>query len=326
MTDRSLLEAVNLALGRALADDPRVLVLGEDVGIDGGVFRATEGLFQRFGATRVLDTPLAETVISGVAIGLAAQGFRPVAEIQFMGFIYPAIDQMLNHAARLRTRTRGRLTCPMVLRAPYGGGIHAPEHHSESTEALFAHVPGLKVVIPSSPARAYGLLLAAIADPDPVVFLEPERVYRSLREPVADDGRALPIGRAQVLRAGDDVTLLGWGAMLVEIQAAAAALAAAGIAAEVIDVCTLKPLDTATLLASVTRTGRVVIVHEAARTGGFGAEIAARIAEQALFALKAPVVRVTGYDTVMPLPRLEARYLPTTAEIVAAARQLMAYD
>jgi 2-oxoisovalerate dehydrogenase E1 component beta subunit len=326
VTDHNLLEAVNLALGRALANDPRVLILGEDVGIDGGVFRATDGLFERFGGQRVRDTPLSETVIAGLAIGLAAQGFRPVAEIQFMGFIYPTLDQLLNHAARLRTRTRSRLTCPMVLRAPYGGGIHAPEHHSESTEALFAHVPGLKVVIPSSPTRAYGLLLGAIADPDPVVFLEPKRVYRSLREPVNDDGGALPLGCACILRAGSDVTLISWGAMLVETLAAAEALAAEGIDAQVLDVATLKPLDTQTLLASVRQTGRVVIVHEAARTGGFGAEIAAQIAEQALFALKAPVLRVTGWDTIMPLPRLEDRYMPTTAEVVAAARQLMAYE
>jgi pyruvate dehydrogenase E1 component beta subunit len=326
MTDRSLLEAVNLALGRAMADDAVVVVLGEDVGIDGGVFRATDGLFQRFGARRVIDTPLSETVIAGVAIGLAAQGFRPVAEIQFMGFIYPAIDQMLNHAARLRNRTRARLTCPMVLRAPYGGGIHAPEHHSESTEALFAHIPGLKVVIPSSPARAYGLLLAAIADPDPVVFLEPKRVYRSLREPVADDGVPLPIGRCAVLQAGTDLSLISWGAMLVETRAAAAALATEGIAAEVIDVSTLKPLDTATLVASVRKTGRAIVVHEAARTGGFGAEIAACLAEAALFDLKAPILRVTGFDTVMPLPKLEHCYLPTTGEIVAAGRHLMSYE
>lgn len=326
MTDCSLLEAVNLALARALADDPRVVLLGEDVGVNGGVFRATNGLLQRFGAPRVRDTPLAETVIAGMAIGLAAQGLRPVAEIQFMGFIYPALDQLLSHAARLRNRTRGRLSCPMVLRAPYGGGIHAPEHHSESTEALFAHVPGLKVVIPSSPARAYGLLLAAIADPDPVIFLEPKRIYRSLREPVVDDGTPLPLSRAHVLRAGSDVTLISWGAMLVETLAAAEALAAEGVQAEVIDVATLKPLDEATLLHSVSRTGRAVIVHEAARTGGFGAEIAARIAEQALFSVKAPIVRVTGWDTVMPLPRLEHRYMPTAAEIVAAVRQQLAYE
>jgi pyruvate dehydrogenase E1 component beta subunit len=326
MTDCSLLEAVNLALARALADDPRVVLLGEDVGVNGGVFRATNGLMQRFGAPRVRDTPLAETVIAGMAIGLAAQGLRPVAEIQFMGFIYPALDQLLSHAGRLRNRTRGRLTCPMVLRAPYGGGIHAPEHHSESTEALFAHIPGLKVVIPSSPAQAYGLLLAAIADPDPVIFLEPKRIYRSLREPVVDDGVPLPLGRARVLRTGSDVTLISWGAMLVETLAAADALATEGLQAEVIEVATLKPLDEAALLDSVRRTGRVVIVHEAARTGGFGAEIAARVAEQALFSLKAPIVRVTGWDTVMPLPRLEHRYLPTAAEIVAAARQLLAYE
>lgn len=326
MTDATLLEAVNLALGRALTEDPQAVLLGEDVGINGGVFRATDGLLQRFGATRVRDTPLAETMIAGLAVGLAAQGFHPIAEIQFMGFIYPAVDQMLNHASRLRTRTRGRLSCPMVLRAPYGGGIHAPEHHSESTESLFTHIPGLKVVIPSSPAQAYGLLLAAIADPDPVLFLEPKRIYRSIREPVPDTGERLPLGRAFIRRAGADITLVSWGAMLTETLAAADALAATGIDAEVLDIATLKPLDDATLRASVGKTGRAVIVHEAARTSGFGAEIAARLAEDSLFSLKAPVVRISGFDTVMPLPRLERYYLPGAGEIVAAARGLMEYD
>ena len=265
MSEINLVQAVNLALGRAMADDPNVIVLGEDVGVDGGVFRATDGLFKRYGDKRVIDTPLAEAGITGVAIGLAAQGFRPVAEIQFTGFAYTCIDQLLNHAARLRTRTRGRLTCPLVLRAPAGGGIRAVEHHSESPEAMFAHIPGLKVVIPASPQQAYGLLLSAIRDPDPVVFLEPTRLYRAFRETVEDDGVGLPLERCIVVRPGRDVTVVSWGAMLREAGEAADRLAQEGVEAEVIDVATLKPLDTATILDSVGRTGRLVIVHEAPR-------------------------------------------------------------
>lgn len=321
----TLVEAVRLALDRALEDDERVVVLGEDVGVDGGVFRATDGLFGRFGAERVRDTPISEALLGGLPIGLAAMGFRPVVEIQFTGFIYPVIDQLVNHASRLRTRTRGRLSCPLVIRSPYGGGIHAPEHHSESPEALFTHIPGLRVVIPSSPAKAYGLLLAAIRDPDPVVFLEPTRLYRAAREPVVDDGVALPLDRAFVLREGGDVTLVSWGAMLTETLAAAAALAADGVAAEVIDVATLALLDFATILASVEKTGRCVIVHEAARTGGFGAEIAARLAAEGLVHLLAPIERVAGWDTVMPLPRLEQHYMPTEARIVAAVRRALEF-
>ena len=326
MTEITLVQAVNLALARAMEADRSVVVLGEDVGTDGGVFRATDGLLARFGEARVLDTPLAEAAIAGLSVGLAAQGFRPVAEIQFTGFIYPAIDQMVNHASRLRTRTRGRLTCPMVLRSPCGGGIHAPEHHSESPEAMFAHVPGLRVVIPSSPARAYGLLLAAIRDPDPVVFLEPTRLYRAVKEDVADDGQALPLDRAFVLRDGTDLTLVTWGAMVTETLAAADTLAAEGVDSEVIDLATLKPLDADTLLASVTKTGRCVIVHEAPLTGGFGAEVAARLAERALTSLLAPIERVTGYDIVMPLPRLEHHDMPGEARILAAARRALAYQ
>ena len=325
MAEMSLVQAVNHALVRAMADDPTVLVLGEDVGVDGGVFRATDGLLARFGAERVFDTPLAEGAIAGVSVGLAAQGFRPVAEIQFTGFIYPTIDQMLNHASRLRTRTRGRLTCPMVLRAPCGGGIRAVEHHSESPEALFAHIPGLRVVIPSSPKRAYGLLLAAISDPDPVVFLEPTRLYRAAREDVADDGAALPLDRCFVLREGRHITLVTWGAMVVETLGAADRLADDGVEAEVIDVATLKPIDTDTILGSVAKTGRCVIVHEAPRTGGVGAEIAAVLAERGLTSLLAPVQRVAGWDTVMPLPRLEHAYMPSVARIVEAARRALEY-
>jgi len=312
MPEINLVQAVNLALARAMAEDTNVLVLGEDVAAEGGVFRATDGLLARFGGDRVFDTPLAENAIAGLSVGLAAQGFRPVAEIQFTGFIYPAIDQLVNHASRLRTRTRGRLTCPMVMRSPAGGGIRAIEHHSESPEAMFAHIPGLRVVIPSSPARAYGLLLAAIRDPDPVVFLEPTRLYRAAREEVDDDGAALPLDRCFVLREGSDITFVTWGEE--------------GVNVEVIDVATLKPLDSDSLLASVAKTGRCVIVHEAPLTGGFGAEIAARIAENGLTSLLAPIERVTGWDTMMPLPRLEQYYLPGEARILAAARRILAYQ
>ncbi|NIP15959.1 MAG: alpha-ketoacid dehydrogenase subunit beta [Pseudomonadales bacterium] len=320
MTEHTLLEAVNLALRRAMAEDDRVVVLGEDVGVVGGVFRATDGLLQAFGPARVFDTPLAETGIAGVAVGLGVQGFRPVAEIQFMGFIYAAIDQLANHAARMRTRTRGRQSCPLVLRAPFGGGIHAPEHHSESAEAMLAHIPGLRVVIPSSPRSAYGLLLAAIRDPDPVVFLEPKRLYRSAKEAFQDDGAALPLDRCHIVRPGKDLTLVTWGAMVQETLAAAEQLSAKGVAAEVVDVATIKPLDGETICASVERTGRLVIVHEAPVTGGFGGEIAACVAERALYSLQAPILRVAGYDTVMPLARLEDHYMPSVSRIVRAAR------
>ena len=321
----NLVEAVNTALARAMQEDGTVIVLGEDVGIDGGVFRATEHLLDRFNSDRVRDTPLSEAMIGGLPIGLAAMGFRPVAEIQFMGFIYPVIDQLVNHASRMRTRTRGRLTCPLVVRAPYGGGVHAPEHHSESMEAMFAHIPGIRVVIPSSPARAYGLLLAAIRDPDPVVFLEPKRIYRAAREAVSDDGTALPLDRAFILRDGSDITLISWGAMLTETFSAADALQADGISCEVIDVATLKPLDADTILNSVAKTGRCIIAHEAPLSGGFGAEIAARLAGEGLLHLLAPVERVAGWDTVMPLPRLEHHYMPGTERIVAAARRALEY-
>lgn len=322
----TLIEAVTLALARALADDPSVLVLGEDVGVNGGVFRATAGLQQRFGSARVLDTPLDETTIAGLAVGLAAQGMKPVAEAQFDGFVYPMLDQIACHAARLRNRTRGRLHCPMVLRMPWGGGIRAPEHHSEANEAIFTNIPGLRVVMPSSPQRAYGLLLAAIREPDPVVFCEPKRIYRQYKEAVADDGEALPLDVCFVLRDGSDVTLVAWGAQVKEALEAADALAAEGISAEVIDVATLRPLDFDTIAESVARTGRCVIVQEAPRTAGFGAEIAARLAEQSMYDLRAPVERVTGWDTHIPLFRLEMKYLPSVERIVAAAKRAVAHD
>ena len=321
----TLIEAVRVALARAMHDDDSVVVLGEDVGINGGVFRATDGLADEFGPDRVIDTPVSESSFVGVAVGMSTQGMRPIVEYQFMGFLYPGLDQLANHASRLRNRTRGRLTCPLVVRAPYGGGVHAPEHHSESFEAMLAHIPGLRVVIPSSPAKAYGLLLAAIRDPDPVVFLEPKRLYRSMHEQIDDDGAALPLDRCFTLRSGDDLTLVTWGACTVETLAAADALAAEGVGTDVIDVATIKPVDMQTILRSVSRTGRCVIVHEAPRTGGVGAEIAAGLADEGLTSLLAPVARVTGYDTVMPLFRNEHHYLPSEQRVLDAAHRVLEY-
>jgi 2-oxoisovalerate dehydrogenase E1 component beta subunit len=323
MAKVTLIEAITMALAHEMERDESVIILGEDVGVNGGVFRATAGLQERFGADRVMDTPLAESMIAGLSVGMASQGMKPVAEIQFMGFIYPTVDQLINHAGRLRHRTRGRLTCPMVLRAPFGGGIHAPEHHSESTEALFAHMPGVRVVIPSSPARAYGLLLAAIRDPDPVVFLEPKRIYRLQKQEVSDDGQALPLDVCYTLREGDDVTLVTWGAMIFETLKAAEQLAQNDISCEVIDVATVSPVDMETILESVEKTGRLVIVHEAARSCGVGAEIAAEVAEKGIYDLEAPIQRVTGYDTVMPLFRMEYQYLPSVQRIVDAVRRTL---
>jgi len=323
MSEITLVEAVNLALARAMSEDKDVLLLGEDIGVNGGVFRATNGLQARFGRERVIDTPLAEGGIAGVAVGMAAMGLKPVAEIQFSGFIYPAIDQIINHASRMRNRTRGRLTCPMVLRSPCGAGIHAPEHHSESPEAMFAHMPGLRVVAPSSPARAYGLLLASVRDPDPVIFLEPTRLYRLFRQEVEDDGVELPLDACFILREGADATVVTWGAMVPETLAAAEKLEEEGVTIEVIDVATLKPLDVETILRSVEKTGRCVIVHEAPRTAGFGAEVAAEIAERALYSLLAPIKRVTGYDVIVPLAKLEKQYIPSVDRIVDGVRQVM---
>jgi pyruvate dehydrogenase E1 component beta subunit len=324
MAQITLIEAVTQALAYEMAHDDSVVVLGEDVGVNGGVFRATQGLQEKFGELRVLDTPLDETTIAGVTVGLAVAGKKPVAEAQFEGFIYPMMEQIACHAARMRNRTRGRLTVPAVWRAPWGGGIHAPEHHSEANEHLFTNVPGLRVVLPSSPARAYGLLLAAIRDPDPVMFFEPKRIYRQYKEEVPDDGEALPLDVCFVLRDGTDVTLVTWGAQVKECLEAADELAEKGISAEVIDVATLTPLDFDTIAESVTKTGRCVIVHEAPKTAGFGAEIAARLSEECLYSLLAPVERVTGFDTHIPLFRLEMKYLPSVERIVEAAERTLA--
>ena len=316
----TLVEAVNLALARELADDPDVVLIGEDIGRNGGVFRATVGLQERFGKLRVQDTPLAEGLIGGMAVGMAAQGIKVVAEIQFMGFLYPAIDQIANHMARLRHRTRGRLTCPVVVRMPHGGGIHAPEHHSESLETLLCHHAGIRVLCPSTPARAYGLMLAAIRDPDPVMFLEPTRLYRMARQEVQDDGVALPLDRCHLLRSGGDVTVVTWGAMTHDVLRAAEQLALEKIGCDVIDLSSLSPIDFDTILDSVAQTGRLVIVHEAARNVGLGAEIAATVAERGLYDLHAPIRRITGYDTITPYFKLEHDYIPSVARITDGIR------
>jgi len=321
----TLIEGVNMALAYELANDEDVYLLGEDIGINGGVFRTTDGLQSEFGDARVIDTPLAESMIAGLSVGMATQGLKPVAEMQFLGFIYSALDQIITQAARMRNRTRGRLSCPMVIRAPYGGGIHAPEHHSESTEALFAHIPGLKVVIPSNPNRAYGLMLAAIRDPDPVIFLEPKRIYRLVKQQVEDDGEAYPLEMCFVDKEGTDITLISWGAMMHETLQAAEQLSQSGISAEVIDVATVSPFDIDTILESVAKTGRVVIVQEAPKSGAVGSDIAAEIAEKGLFNLLAPIARVSGYDTVMPYYQLEKKYMPAVSRIVSEAKQLMEY-
>lgn len=326
MAEITLVEAINQALAHELRTDKNVILLGEDIGKNGGVFRATVNLLAEFGPTRVLDTPLAENMIAGISVGMAIQGLKPIAEFQFMGFMYAGLEHIISHASRIRNRTRGRLTCPLVFRTPYGAGIHAPEHHSESTEALFAHIPGLRVVIPSSPARAYGLLLAAIRDPDPVIFLEPTRIYRKIKQTVPDDGQALPLDKCFVLREGSDVTLLAWGSMIYEALEAATRLAERSIQAEVIDVATIKPLDIQTIINSVEKTGRCVIIHEAVRTCGVGAEIAAQLAEHCLLCLMAPVKRVTGYDTIVPYGRMEESYLPTAERIIKAVDEVLEYE
>ncbi|KEQ16306.1 2-oxoisovalerate dehydrogenase [Endozoicomonas numazuensis] len=320
-----MVEAINLALDHAMKKDPDVVLLGEDIGVNGGVFRATQGLRDKYGLKRVMDTPLAETLIAGISVGMAAQGLKPVAEIQFMGFIFPAMEQLICHAARMRNRTRGRLTSPMVVRAPFGGGIHAPEHHSESTEALFAHIPGLRVVIPSSPVRAYGLLRSAINEPDPVLFLEPKRIYRAVKQEVSENTALLPLDKCFTLKEGNDLTLISWGASVSETLQASKTLEQYGVSVEVIDVATIKPLDMETILTSVRKTGRCVIIHEACRSFGVGAEIAAEIACEALMDLKAPIERVTGYDTTMPYYRMEDHYLPQPDDIIKASLKTLAY-
>jgi pyruvate dehydrogenase E1 component beta subunit len=318
----NMVQAINAALSQEMERDPSVVLLGEDVGLDGGVFRVTDGLMSKFGAERVIDTPLAEAGIVGVAIGMAFNGLRPVAEMQFMGFSYLSLNQMINHAARMRNRTRGNITVPMVLRMPYGAGVKALEHHSESTEALYAQIPGLKVVVPSTPQEAKGLLISSIRDPDPVVFLEPTRSYRMLKEEVPDGDYTIPLGKARVVQEGDDVTVIGWGAMIPLIQKA---IANSKRSVEVIDLRTLSPMDTETVLGSVLRTGRAVVVHEAPRSLGLGAEIAARIYEGAILKLEAPVERVTAPDITIPLPKGEDHYYVNEQMIMDGIERTMSF-
>jgi len=317
----TLVQAVREGLHDEMERDDDVIVLGEDVGENGGVFRATEGLYDQFGEDRVVDTPLAESGIVGTAIGMAAYGLRPVPEIQFSGFIYPAFDQLVSHAARLRTRSRGQFTVPMVLRAPYGGGIRAPEHHSESKEAFYVHEPGLKVVVPSTPYDTKGLLASAIRDPDPVVFLEPKLVYRAFREAVPDEPYTVPLGEAAVRREGNDVSVFTWGAMTRPTLEAAENLTEEGIDAEVVDLRTLAPMDTDAIVESFEKTGRAAVVHEAPKTGGLAGEIIATIQEEALLYQEAPITRVTGFDTPFPLYALEDYYLPEPARIADGIRE-----
>jgi len=311
----TLVQAVRDSLHGEMDRDEDVLVMGEDVGKNGGVFRATQGLYEEFGADRVVDTPLAESGIVGTAIGMAAYGLRPVPELQFAGFMYPGFDQIVSHAARLRTRSRGRYTCPITIRAPYGGGIRAPEHHSESKEAFYTHEPGLKVVVPSMPRDAKGLLAAAVRDPDPVVFLEPKLIYRAFREAVPEEPYTVELGTAEIRREGGDVSAFTWGAMVRPTLEAAEELADEGVDVEVVDLRTLAPMDTDTIAASFEKTGRAAVVHEAPKTGGLAGEIIATIQEEALLYQQAPVTRITGLDVPFPLYALEDYYLPETARI-----------
>jgi pyruvate dehydrogenase E1 component beta subunit len=322
MAEMNLIQAVNSGLKCAMADDKRVVILGEDVGVDGGVFRASEGLLKKFGEKRVIDAPLAESGILGVSIGMAAAGLRPVPEVQFEAFVYMAMGQLLNHAVRIRSRSRGAFSCPMVLRTPYGGGIKALELHSDSMEAMFAHVPGLKVVIPSSPYDAKGLLISAIKDEDPVVFLEPTRLYRAIKEEVPEESYSVPIGKAKIVKEGTGVTVISWGSML---QQAKQAISHTDVDVELIDLRTIKPLDVETIVSSVKKTGRCVIVQEAPKTCGFASEIIALLNEKALTSLQAPVLRVSGFDTPFPLLKLEDCYLPSVEMIVNAIETTAKY-
>lgn len=321
MAKMTMVEALNLALRQEMAKDDAVILLGQDIGPDGGVFRVTDRLHAEFGDSRVVDTPLAEASIVGMSIGMAVYGLKPVCEIQFSGFIYQAFHQIENHAARMRWRTRGRLHVPMVLRAPYGAGVRALEHHSESREAYWAHTPGLKVVIPSGPRNARALLVSAIRDPDPVIFYESKALYRSFREEVPEEEETLPLGCPHLAREGDAVTIIAYGAMVRPALEAAGILADQdGLQAEVIDLLTLSPLDEEPLVNSVKKTGRAVVVHEAPQSFGPGAEIAARLMEGAFYYLEAPIERVTGFDTIVPFFSREKSYLPGAERIAAAAR------
>jgi 2-oxoisovalerate dehydrogenase E1 component beta subunit len=324
MPTYNIIQAVNDALKLEMRRDPNVVVLGEDVGRFGGVFRATTGLYEEFGPDRAIDTPLAESGIIGAAVGMALYGIKPVPEIQFADFIFPAMDQIVSEVAKYRYRSGGQFTCPMVIRTPYGGGIRGGHYHSQSPETHFIHTAGLKVVVPATPEDAKGLLLSAIRDPDPVLFFEPKRVYRAAKGEVPEGDYAIPIGQARLTRAGHQVTLIAWGAMWHEADQAAREAEAEGIDAEVLDLRTLQPLDVEAVVRSVTKTGRAVVVHEAPRTCGFGAELSALIQERCFLHLEAPVTRVTGYDTPFPYT-LENEYLPRAPRILKALREIVAY-
>ena len=322
MANLNLVQAINLALIQEMEKDDRVLLLGEDVGVNGGVFRVTEGLHSRFGARRVVDTPLAESGIIGTSIGLAMAGLRPIPEIQFDGFLGPAYDQICSHAARMRTRTRGAFTVPLTIRVPVGGGIHAPELHSDSPEAIYSHQPGLKVVMPSSPYDAKGLLISSIRDPDPVIFFEPKRVYRAFREEVPEDEYTIPIGKARVVCEGTELTIVSWGASVLQCMES---IEKSSRSIELIDLRTIFPMDLEAIEASVRKTGRCVVVHEAPRTGGMGAEVAAQIMERCFLYLEAPVQRVTGFDTIMPYYKLELSYMPDANRISGAIEDVFSF-
>lgn len=322
MAKMTMVEALNLALRQEMEKDDSVVLLGQDIGRDGGVFRVTDHLIDKFGGDRVIDTPLAESAIVGMSVGMAVYGLKPVCEIQFSGFSYQNFHQLENHAARMRWRTQGRLTVPMVMRAPYGGGVRALEHHSESREAYWAHTPGLKMVIPSGPRNARALLVSAIRDPDPVIFYEGKALYRSFREEVPEEEEILPLGKSKVVRTGNDLTIIAYGAMMRPVLDAAEKLQEIHqIEAEIIDLLTLSPLDESLLIESVKKTGRAVVVHEAPRSFGPGAEIVTRLMEGAFYYLEAPIERVTGFDLVIPYFSREASYIPSIERIIAAARK-----
>ena len=321
----NIIGAINQALMNEMELDKTVVVYGEDVGVEGGVFRATVGLQEKFGPKRVFDTPLAESAIVGTAVGMAINGLRPVVEMQFSGFAYTAFSQIISHVARMRNRSRGRFYLPMVIRAPYGGGIRALEHHSESTEALYAQIPGLKVVIPSTPYDAKGLLIAAMRSNDPVLFWEPKRIYRAFKQEIPEEAYTIPIGKAKVISEGDDITVVAWGAMVREIELAKELVEKKGISAELIDLRTIAPMDRETIIESVKKTGRILVVHEAPKTLGLGAEIISVVNEKAFLYLEAPPSRVTGFDTTFPLPRGEQHYLPTPERIAQKIEELVNY-
>jgi 2-oxoisovalerate dehydrogenase E1 component beta subunit len=322
----TMIQAITEAMDQKLADDSRVMLLGEDVGVNGGVFRATEGLWEKYGPTRVVDTPLAESGIIGSAIGLAMNGMIPVVEIQFLAFIYPGFEQIVSHAARMRYRTRGQYHVPLVIRTPYGAGIRGPELHSESVETFFAHVPGLKVVVPSTPYDAKGLLIAAMEDPDPVIFLEPTKIYRAFKEEVPEEMYRVPIGKARVVREGYDISIFAWGAMLRVAEDAARQMEREqGVSCEVVDLRTIYPLDRDAIVQSVKKTGRALVVHEAHKTAGLGAEIISLINDEALVYLKAPIKRVTGFDVPVPQFAIEDDYLPTAARVMSGIAETVAF-